>query len=706
MNEQDFQQRIREITEETPIPESLSPEHILNNLNEPPRRKRWYQHPWMNVAASFALLGIITSAIIIGLNQQPNNSMDSSSMEGNAMDTEKNEVADNAVFEDDSACAESVDETGDCNAGNHPIATPEDYKELFGILDEFSEPEIYFETDGAIQENAVASDGASFDSTEAGSSATNATDTHRYSDTNSQVEAVAEADIVKTDGSYIYSCYSERDYTTNAVAIAKADNGTLSAAATISPEEISKAIACDDFNIREMYICDNKLILLCVGTQTNGTWRQVSYGVPDSLSITYILTYDVSTPSNPKVLGVTSQDGSYNSSRLVDGYLYTFSIKHTQVPNHHRAYEAYVPNVNGELLLCPDIYLPTCPNASIYQIMTGMDINQADSFVSSKAVLSGTGTYYVSTEHIFFAQTTWGGVYGTEGYQTEILRFHYKDGIIQPEGSIAVDGYLLNQFSMDEYDGYLRLVATVDNENALYVINKQMQLVGTIDNLAPDERVYSARFMGDVGYFVTYRETDPLFAVDLSDPENPEIMDALKIPGFSNYLHFYSEDLLFGFGEEINPITGEFMGLKLSMFDISDPYNITEADKTVLKNAYYSVAQYNHKSLLIDPEMNLIGFYTECYDETTYEYVEAYAIYSYVEGKGFQEEFTCALSEDEILADGIAEYSTNFYNIRGLYIDDYLYLINGNRFSSYSLDTYEYVEGLIIRGDGNHIHKE
>ncbi len=217
-----------------------------------------------------------------------------------------------------------------------------------------------------------------------------------------------------------------------------------------------------------------------------------------------------------------------------------------------------------------------------------------------------------------------------------------------------------------------------------------MNLVGTIDDLAPDERIYSVRFMGDTGYFVTYRETDPLFSVDLSDPSNPQVMDALKIPGFSNYLHFYSDNLLLGLGEENNPNTGDFMGLKLSMFDISDPYDIREIDKTVLPEAYYAPAQYNHKAFLIDPERNLMGFYIECYDKEKYEHSENYVIYSYIPGSGFVQQFSCNITDD-------SPY-TEF--IRGIYIGDYLYLVNGNCICSYAFDTYQKIDEIRIETDG------
>ena len=127
----------------------------------------------------------------------------------------------------------------------------------------------------------------------------------------------------------------------------------------------------------------------------------------------------------------------------------------------------YIPYIDEQPLRCEDIFLPECPEPSSYQVMTGISIAQPDQFISSKAVLSGGGTYYVSSENIYFAQYC---RFSEEAPQTEILKFHYNEGSIQPEGSVKIDGYLLNQFSMDEYEGYLRIAVTIPpiNNYALY----------------------------------------------------------------------------------------------------------------------------------------------------------------------------------------------------------------------------------------------
>lgn len=721
MNDQEFARQLREKTDATPIPDRLLPEHISEQLAQSPKKKSWYKSPWVPMAATFLLLAIVgTSVWTVNLRQKNDSNM---------MNLAASDSLDNSINEESDYVSPSNN-----NLSESPIATAKSYQELYALLSDLSTQRLLYGVDDVEMETAVAEDMNDSAITNSSMTTQGNADQDRsepaYSDTNTQVENVAEADIVKTDGDYIYSCFRESGYGLNAISIAKTEHGTLTACSVISPESISEAIDCEDFFVEELYLQKDRMILICEGTPHiddepvpySSALNRMAYGWGSNEN-TYILTYDVFDPTHPTLVGNLTQEGYYKSSRFTNGCLYTFSSKWVAVPERYQDYEVYVPSIEDAPLNCTDIYLPACPDDSCYQVMTGMKLDAPDHFIDSKAILSGNGIYYVSNDHIYFAQQKWenGATF------TELFKFRYADGSIEPLGSLEVDGYLLNQFAMDEYKGYLRVVTTVTpayiwddvkpaadtvesknrsaTTNALFVIDSNMNLVGSIKNLALDERVYSVRFMGDAGYFVTYRETDPLFSVDLSDPANPKIMDALKIPGFSNYMHFYSEDLLFGLGEEIDPDTGEFLGAKLSMFDISDPYNIVEKDKTVLSDVFYTSAQYNHKALLIDPEKNLIGFYAEEYSETDYVYKDAYVIYSYIPNRGFQQQFYCQIDQDPIFSEDGRPYSLNYYLVRGIYIDDYLYVINGNRIRSYSLDTYTPQEGLIIRGDGNHVHE-
>lgn len=240
------------------------------------------------------------------------------------------------------------------------------------------------------------------------------------------------------------------------------------------------------------------------------------------------------------------------------------------------------------------------------------------------------------------------------------------------------DGYLNDSFSIDEYEGNLRVVTTDGDTNSVYVLDKELDIIGSIEDLAKDERVYSARFMGDVGYFVTFRETDPLFSVDLSDPKKPKIIGELKIPGFSEYLHFYGEDQLLGIGMNVDEETMITDGVKLTMFDISDKTDVKEADTYILENVYSTEVGYDYKAALVDPGRNIIGFagYTEG--------GQNYYLFAYDKKDGF----VCNMEEH---INGNAIRST-----RGVYIEDVIYVVQGNIIEAYSLKDYKKVDDLIL----------
>lgn len=187
------------------------------------------------------------------------------------------------------------------------------------------------------------------------------------------------------------------------------------------------------------------------------------------------------------------------------------------------------------------------------------------------------------------------------------------DGLdIESQAQGEVPGRILNQFSMDEFDGNFRIATTTggwdrdQNENNLYVLNLDLEEVGKIEGLAQGEQIYSARFMGEKAYMVTFRQTDPLFVIDLSSPENPRVMGELNITGYSGYLHPYDETHLLGIGMEASE-NGRVQGVKISLFDVSDMENPKEIGKyTVDEQWSNSEATYDHKAVLFDKSRNLL----------------------------------------------------------------------------------------------------
>ena len=247
--------------------------------------------------------------------------------------------------------------------------------------------------------------------------------------------------------------------------------------------------------------------------------------------------------------------------------------------------------------------------------------------------------------------------------ETVIYRFAIKGLDVVAEAKGSVPGYVLDQFSMDEYKGYFRVATTsstfcvedsvirTKRVNNVYVLDMNLSIVGKLEGLAPGERIYAARYLGDLMYLVTYRQVDPLYGIDLSDPENPKVIGYLKIPGYSEYLHPFRDRYLIGIGIETDK-SGRFVGLKVSLFDISNPKNITEVSKIVIKGAFKTPVFSDHKAFLI----NYLKNYT------------AFPVYGVREGVA-----VIGVNDGNLTYRGFLEHANA---LRALYIGDYIYSIS------------------------------
>ena len=327
--------------------------------------------------------------------------------------------------------------------------------------------------------------------------------------------------------------------------------------------------------------------------------------------------------------------------------------------------------------------------------LTVSSVNVKDGkVVDTKTALGGGQTLYANTKGFYVTADAPSVSYLTDDFayyddKTRVIRFEIDDGKINAMAEGAVEGTPLNQFSMDEYDGHFRIVTTgydgASTVNAVYVLDKELKTVGKITDIAKGERVYSVRFMGNIGYFVTFRQVDPLFAVDLSNPKAPKILSALKIPGFSNYMHPWGEDLLLGIGADANETTGISGDVKLSMFDISDPENVSEKSKEIIEYLRNSDIGTNHKEILVDYNKNLIGFAAGG---------DFYYLYSYSNDKGF--ELKDILDVPQYL-DSQGNYDYYYWtsnNVRGIYIGEYFYVCSGVGINSYKLSDFSEVDSL------------
>lgn len=486
--------------------------------------------------------------------------------------------------------------------------------------------------------------------------------TSDFSETNLQEAGVDEGDIVKTDGQYLYILKQDLSFS-----IIRADGSDLTLCST-TPLDTS---ALSNPSIKELYLDGTQLTVLFQGTQSSLEQEDDIYYTSSSMA-SVLCTYDVSDPNTPKLTGSLTQEGRYAASRKVGDYLYLFT-RYTPSLLDTYASSTMAPRVNGTAVPASCFYLPDQLSSQQYLVITAVDLSTAAAVTDQKVLVSGADNFYVSTENIYIATEN----YNSDDMFTELAKFHYDGGHITGVAAGSVRGYLNNSFSLNEYNGYLRVVSTYydsstenwTEKNLLAIFDENLKQVSTIDDLASGETIRSARFLGDTGYFVTFRQTDPLFRVDLSDPASPKITGELKISGFSSYLHFYGENLLLGIGYEADETTGETTGIKLSMFDLSAPDEIREVNRIVIPGITWAPAIDDYKSILVDAAKNLIGFYCD----------GRYLVYSYDNENGFDRMLVYDFFEDDLME--TAQYDT----MRGLYIGDMLYLAGDGFVVSFDL---------------------
>lgn len=635
--EQDLLYKIEVGSENVVVPDSLKPENMKKKLEqcawEERRRKRRRQ--WKFAGAAAAGIVLVTGITVY---QNRTRMVKSDSAVINSADSS------------DGVVAKSVEKCP-VNKGNQENQKyyAKSYKEIRKYIEASEKEET---AKGSTKEQLLCADA-----------------TGDYSNTNVRQEGVDEADVAKTDGRYLYVLEDDGDY----VSIVDTK---------INMKKISEIKAPKDETIEEFYLTEkNKKVVMICSNSSDDDYEDVEDVTRSSLISkqtegTQVVTYDVQDKKHPKKVGKVYQSGEYESSRISDGYLYLFS--NYWVPENWKKKhpETYIPYVDDSLMKAKDICLPDGMKGCMYEIISAIDLKHPDKIADSKAIFSEGGDAYVSNKNIYYYEEEWTGNGKQE--KTLLRKLSYKKGKLAVVAQKTFRGYLNDSFSIDEYDGYLRMVVTRGRTNAVYVLDQKLKLTGKITNLAKDERVYSARFLGATGYFVTYKETDPLFSVDLSNPKNPKILGRLKIPGFSNYLHFYGEDKLLGIGMDVDKKGDVTDGVKLSMFDISDKKNVKEEHKYTLKDVYSTDVEWDYKAALIDVEKNIIGF------PAGGENRQMYYLFSYTEEKGFQ----CNMKEKI--------YGSDALSTRGIYIKDRLYVIHGNVLKAYSLKTYKKVDDCLL----------
>ncbi len=650
-------EKIRKSADSCEIPESLKPENL--DLEKKGNLRNIYSRgPWKKAAAAAAVLALAVLAGFLTVNFKGNQGEQLSASFETAKKME--ETAGSAGKEEGAQTLEEL------------YIPAEDYDEICKKLQNSlsnARSENLLESETAMGDMAAAEEAAASEAADSGSTVSYAGD---YSQTNVQTEGVDEGDVVKTDGRYLYIIREGRE-----VQIVSIQAGKMAEVAVIRP-----TLEQSENSILDMYLTGDTLQIICQRYDADMQEDGEDAYYMNYRGITSVCTYDLTDRANPVHVGTTEQEGTYYTSRKSGEYLYLFTSVYPQeslIRQYADQGKEYglIPLVNGETMAASDIYIPKEDDrgGTEYMLITSVNENKPDQIADQKAILESASRFYVSTENIYLERENW----ETGSTQTAIARFSFSQGKIKGESAGVVNGAVTDDFATNEYDGFLRVLTTQWNDsgsqtNNVYVLDQNMEIVGKIDNLAEDESIYSARFMGNTGYFVTYRQVDPLFSVDFSDPTHPKILGELKVSGFSEYLHFYGENRLLGIGWETDPETGATKGLKLSMFDVSDPADVKEVDKLVIKNIDYFPGEYNYKALTVSPEKNVIGLAASSYESSGT--VNSYMVFSYDEKEGFLTDLTYGLQEGG---------NVSAEEVRGVYADDTFYVADGNNVTAFNM---------------------
>ena len=445
-----------------------------------------------------------------------------------------------------------------------------------------------------------------------------------YSTTNIQVAGVDEADTVKTDGQYLYISSTENSgvYISSG---SQANNNVYIVSADPQNAKVISKIALDNNTMPVGLFISPDSSKLVVLASKNPLY---SPGGFNPLIMSYyrdvyacIYVYDVSNKANPVLSRNFTVSGSYFNSRMIGNNLYAITSQSAMlyndvvpVPAVYKAGVAYTASPTS-------IYYADMNQSDYYSFTSFYGINIMDDQqqpTNMTVLMSGASTMYVSPTNIYVTYPTWAN--STE--LTSIYRVKINGLNLSFEAEGSVPGYTINQYAMDEYNGNLRIATNADPNsmvgwfgtsqnskiNNVYVLNQNLTVIGKLEGLAQGESLYAARFLGDKCYLVTFKQTDPFFVIDLSNPSAPKVAGELKIPGYSSYLQPYDENHVIGLGVE-NTITSGFesSNLKMSLFDVTDINNPTEIAKYTVEGNYTSSnALYDPKAFLFDVQKQLL----------------------------------------------------------------------------------------------------
>lgn len=565
-------------------------------------------------------------------------------------------------------------------------------------------------------------------STESSSSSSNTKD---YSTTNIQVENVDEADIVKTDGDYIYSISED-----NVIITDVKDPKQPKVVATIKSE--------DDDIPEDIILYKDKLVV--ISTKGNQTQR---YYYNNRMN-TVVKIYNITSREKPVLTKSYEMYEPYYTSRCIDNVLYVISSGNLRKEDDKIVVGYNEDNMEKEMSIDKIKYLKDVKTTKQTLIST-VDLNNETADIKLDSYLMNISNAYVSENAIYLLNQKYNndskipikllfgfkGVFGLEdyyemysesGYYTEIYKFDIKENV-EYKAKTKVKGKTINQYSLDEKDNHLR-IALYDNDGSrVAIFDEDLKQIGISDNVAKGEKMYSSRFIGDKVYFVTYKTIDPLFVMDLSNEAKPKVLGKLKIPGYSTYLHPYDENHIIGIGMETKEIinrnsngkvistTAKVVGMKMALFDVSNVNSPVQISSVVIGDSRTTSAILtNPKALLFSKEKSLIAIpvnnYSQDFEVTlsnNYETMinnytkyskpynaEGYFVYNINVQDGFK--LKGVITHEKTNA---TYYYSNSKLLRGLYIDNNLYTVSETMIKVNELDSLKAVGELKLKNTEN-----
>ncbi len=577
-----------------------------------------------------------------------------------------------------------------------------------------------------------------------------------YSQTNNQVADVDEADIIKTDGNYIYSVDKKTVY------IIEAGNDA----------EILSKIKLNN-NPTSIFIFEDTLVVFG-NLYDDVFFKEIDY-TPRS-GMTYLNIYDVSDRENPELIKDYKFDGNYFQGRMVGNFAYIVTTTSPYGPMPMPVF--YDGVIRHEIGINKIHYFNIPYDNPQFANIHAINLKNPGKINSESVVVEGSRNMYMSKNNMYITNTEYINEWelrqdlmrelvepllpagdrliiekikntdnevlsqtekeqkiiqiisnyvaymGPEEQEQledeletlveeELEKYDYMEYTIIHKISVddeniivgdtgKVPGHVVNQFSMDEFENIFRIATTTnarwssfDKErseslNHIFTLDEDLDILDHLEGLAEGERIYSTRFIEDRLYMVTFRQVDPFFVIDLSNPGNIKELGELKIPGFSRYLHPYDDNHIIGIGQEANE-RGRTEGLKISLFDVEDVENPKEVAKFVTEGKYSSsIAEYEHKAFLFSLEKNLLV-------------IPAYS-YDWQSKDGYNGAMVFDITEDEIELRGLIDHSKGEQRYgssveRSLYIEDNLYTKSSGLLRINNLDTLEGVKDLELENN-------